>query len=343
MGHLKDGEWRNEWYESAEDGSFHRPETRFREWVTRAEGSRFRPESGRYHLYVSYACPWAHRTLIARRVKRLEDHISLSIVDPRMGDDGWEFSDYPGSIPDPVNGARYLRDVYLAADPHYTGRVTTPVLWDKQEGTIVNNESRQILRMLDTEFDDLAASEVTLLPPSLARSVDETLDALYAPVNNGVYRAGFATKQRAYEKACRELFAALDHWEDVLSGQPYLCGDALTEADVAFYVTLVRFDLVYYGHFKCNLRRIEDYPNLFNYLKALYQTPSFTETTNFDHIKTHYYWSQTTVNPHRIVPLGPPIALDAPHDRDRFELNTPWGYRSRSKPTNHRRAPAVAD
>ncbi|OJH41508.1 glutathione-dependent reductase [Cystobacter ferrugineus] len=321
VGLLVDGEWKKDWYAPDEAGRFVRPKTRFREQVSASGQGRFPVEPGRYHLYVSTACPWASRTLIIRAVKGLEEAVGVTVVDPRMGEDGWSFEGYPGSDEDRLNGARYLRDVYLRADPHYTGRVTVPVLWDTRERTIVNNESREVLRMLDTEFHALARSPVTLWPEGLRERVDETITALYEPVNNGVYRTGFAKSQDAYEKACRELFSALEGWEQVLSRQRYLCGDVLTEADVCMYTTLVRFDLVYYAHFKCNLSRLQDFPNLWNYLLDLYQTPGFAETTDLEHIKVHYYWSQDAVNPTRIVPLGPRVDLRAPHDRDR------WGPR----------------
>ena len=316
MGQLVDGEWKTGELAPVEQGRFVRSQTRFRDRVS-AEG-RFPVEPGRYHLYAAAACPWASRALVLRAVKGLEDAVGLTIVDPRMGPDGWSFEQYPGSDPDRLNGSRYLREIYVLADPHYTGRVTVPVLWDTRERTIVNNESRELMRMLDTQFDALARRRVTLLPEALREQVDETITALYEPVNNGVYKAGFARTQDAYAQACRELFQALDHWERVLSRQRYLCGDVLTEADVCLYTTLVRFEPVYYAHFKCNLSRLQDLPNLWNYLLDLYQTPGFAETTNLEHIKLHYYWSQDGVNPTRIVPLGPRVDLTVAHDRDRL-------------------------
>ncbi|MGF1538684.1 MAG: glutathione S-transferase family protein, partial [Elainellaceae cyanobacterium] len=295
-----------------------RPETDFHQWL-KADGTGAPIEPGRYHLYVSLACPWAHRTLITRELKGLTDAISLSIVDPHMGEDGWAFSDYPGAIPDSVNGAQYLRELYVKTDPGISGRVTVPILWDKKEGTIVNNESREIIRMFDHECGAIAQNDVDLCPEDLKPQVDAALDAIYQPINNGVYRAGFATKQGAYEDAVTELFDALDHWEQVLGQQRYLCGDRLTEADICMYTTLIRFDAVYYVHFKCNLHPITDYPNLWGYLRDLYQTPAFKHTTNFDHIKTHYYTSHPDVNPHGIVPKGPVIDFESPHERsDRF-------------------------
>ncbi|MBI2388319.1 MAG: glutathione S-transferase family protein [Deltaproteobacteria bacterium] len=313
MGWMQDGAWHVGWYQPDKDGAFQRPPAKFRGRIS-ADGE-FRAEAGRYHLYVSYACPWAQRTLITRALRGLSDAISVTAVDPKMGDDGWVFAP---DEPDPLLGAPRLQDVYRRARADYTGRVTVPVLWDKRTNTLVNNESREIMRMLDTELNAFARSPRSLAPPHLRAKIDETLDAIYQPINNGVYRAGFAGKQEAYERACRELFAALDRWEQVLGKQRYMCGAALTEADVAMFTTLLRFDLVYYGHFKCNLRRLQDYPNLWGFVRDVYQTDGVADTCRFDHIKTHYYWSQTTVNPHRIVPLGPAIDFGAPHDRQRF-------------------------
>jgi len=318
MGLLVEGEWKTDGYEPDAEGRFERPRTRFHDWVSAQGEGRFAAEPGRYHLYVSYACPWASRAIILRKLKGLEGAVGMTVMDPRMGRDGWRFGNYPRSQEDRLNGAHSLRDIYLRADAHYSGRVTVPVLWDSRERTIVNNESREVLRMLDTEFDAFAGHPVTLWPEGLREQVDETLDALHDAVNNGVYKAGFARSQGAYELACRELFMALEHWEQVLSRQRYLCGDVLTEADICFYTTLVRFDFVYYSHFKCNLSRIQDYPNLWNYLLDLYQTPGFAESTNIEHIKVHYYCSQDTVNPSRIIPMGPTVDLLARHDRDRL-------------------------
>ncbi|MDQ3034149.1 MAG: glutathione S-transferase family protein [Myxococcota bacterium] len=315
MGQLVDGKWQTTWYEPDEKGRFQRPKTRFRSWLSADGSTDFRAEAGRYHLYVAYACPWAHRTLITRALRGLEDAISVTVVDPHMGPDGWPFRE---DDPDPLGSSGFLRDVYLRAKSDYTGRVTVPVLWDRQKSTIVNNESREIMRMLDTECDALAKDPRTLAPPALCAKIDETLDAIYEPINNGVYRAGFATKQSAYEDACRTLFEALDHWERVLETQRFLCGDVLTEADVAMFTTLLRFDLVYYAHFKCNVRRVQDYPSLWGFVRDVYQIPGVRETCDLDDIKTHYYWSQDTVNPTRIVPLGPTLELDAPHDRARL-------------------------
>lgn len=318
MGLLVEGQWRTDWYAPDEAGRFVRPTTRFRERLSAREEGRFPARAGRYHLYVSKACPWASRALLMRELKGLQEAVGVTVVDPRMGPDGWSFGDFPRSDPDRLNGTRFLRELYLLAEPRYTGRVTVPVLWDSRERTIVNNESREVMRMLDTELEAFARNSVTLYPEGLRAQVDETIDALYEPVNNGVYKAGFAKSQEAYAHACRELFAALDHWEGVLGRQRYLCGDVLTEADVCLYTTLVRFDLVYYAHFKCNLARLQDYSNLWNYLLDLYQTPGFAETTDLEHIKVHYYWSQDAVNPTRIVPLGPRLNLLAAHDRERL-------------------------
>jgi glutathionyl-hydroquinone reductase len=318
VGMLVDGEWRKGWYAPDEAGRFVRPPTRFRDRVSATGEGRFPVQPGRYQLYVSYACPWASRVLLIHAIKGLKDSVGITVVDPRMGPEGWSFEGYPGSNLDRLNGARYLRELYVRAEPRYTGRVTVPILWDTRERTIVSNESRELLRMLDTEFDAYAQNPVTLWPEGLRERVDGTISTLYEPINNGVYKAGFAQSQEAYEQACRELFAALDGWERVLARQRYVCGDVLTEADLCFYTTLVRFDLVYYAHFKCNLARLQDFPNLWNYLLDLYQTPGFTQTTNLEHIKVHYYWSQDTVNPTRIVPLGPRVDLMAPHDRDRL-------------------------
>ncbi len=299
MGELIDGVWKAGWYDPDEAGAFRRPKTKFR-------GQELAPERGRYRLYASYACPWAHRTLITRSFRGLEDAIEVTIMDPKMGDDGWSF------------GPQLLRDVYLLADPHYTGRVTVPVLWDKEKGSIVNNESREVMRLLDTKLDALATNATSLAPPELRERIDRVLDAIYAPINDGVYRAGFATKQEAYEKAVTRLFTALGEWNETLGHQRYTCGDVFTEADVALFTTLLRFDVVYYSHFKCNVRRLQDYPNLWGFVRDVYQMPAVRRTCRLDHIKTHYYWSQTTVNPHRIVPVGPTLDLDAPHERARL-------------------------
>ncbi len=328
LGTMVEGKWETTRTQEDSQGKFTRPSTRFRNQITADGSSGYKAEPDRYHLYISWACPWAHRTAIMRKLKGLEEVITLSVVDPEMGDDGWAFSNGPGCIPDTVNGTRYLRDIYLKADSRYTGRITVPVLWDQQTATIVNNESREVIRMFDTEFDAFATKEVSFYPEALRQAIDQAIDAIYQPINNGVYRAGFATTQTAYEAAVTELFDALDHWEAVLHQQRYLCGAHITEADWCLFTTLLRFDPVYYGHFKCNLRRIVDYPNLWNYLKDLYQQPGVKETCNLDHIKRHYYKSHPQVNPTRIVPKGPMIDFDAPHDRDKLTTSN-----SHLKPT----------
>ena len=317
-GMMIEGKWTTGRNQSDPNGKFNEIPTTFRDRVTADGSSGFKAEAGRYHLYVSLACPWAHRTLIMRELKGLNEAISISIVDPIMSDQGWMFSEAPGAIPDSVNHAQYLQEIYLKADPKYTGRVTVPVLWDKQTQTIVNNESREIMRMFDVEFAELATQKIDLYPRNLQQKIDETIDAIYLPINAGVYRSGFAMSQAAYEEAVTELFESLDQWETVLSKQRYLCGDQLTEADVCMFVTLYRFDSVYHGHFKCNLRRILDYPNLWNYIKDLYQRPEFKVTCNLDYIKRGYYMSMTEINPNRIVPKGPIVDFDERHDRNRF-------------------------
>lgn len=319
LGMLVEGEWVDHREQEDAKGRFVRLSTRFRDRVSADGSSGFEAEAGRYHLYVSWACPWAHRTGIMRKLKGLEEAISLSVVDPLLGDDGWVFSEAPGAIPDTVNGASYLRDIFILADPGYTGLVTVPVLWDKEEGTIVNNESREIIRMFDTEFGGLATTEADFYPEGLREEVDATIDAIYDPINNGVYRAGFAATQEAYEEAVTELFDALDRWEEALGKRRYLCGDRVTEADWCMFTTLLRFDLVYHYHFKCNLRRIVDYPNLWGYLRDLYQQPGVADTVFVDHIKRGYYLSYVGgANPSGIVPKGPVIAFGEPHDRERI-------------------------
>jgi putative glutathione S-transferase len=306
MGQLIEGVWHKGWYDPDSRGAFQRPKTKFRNWIRSDGSTEWKPEAGRYHLYVSYACPWAHRTIITRALRGLEDVISMTVVDPKMSDEGWSFT---ADEPDPLFGLPYLRDIYLRARHDYTGRTTVPVLWDKKTNTIVNNESREVMRMLDCEFGALANTNVCFAPEELIPQIDETLDAIYHPINNGVYRAGFATKQEAYDEACTELFTELDRYEALLGKQRYLCGETMTEADFALFTTLLRFDLVYYSHFKCNIRRIADYPQLSRFLRELYAIPEIKRTCRADHIKVHYYWSQTTVNPHRIVPLGPHVDL----------------------------------
>jgi len=325
MGLLVEGKWQDRWYAADPGGRFVRADSRFRNWAT-ADGAPgptgeggFPAEPGRYHLYVSFACPWAHRTLIFRTLKRLEDLISVSVVDSFMGADGWEFTGLDGSTPDHVLGKRFLHEVYTSAKPDYSGRVTVPVLWDRQRATIVSNESSEIIRMFNSAFDRVGASGPDFYPKHLRERIDAINERVYRTVNNGVYRCGFATSQAAYDEAFGELFASLDWLEAMLGESRYLAGDRPTEADWRLFTTLVRFDPVYVGHFKCNLRRIEDYPNLSNYLRELYQWPGLARTVNFDHIRNHYYRSHESINPHRIVPGGPLIDLTRPHDRDRLK------------------------
>lgn len=323
MGLLVDGVWRDQWYDTSKSGGrFERQAATFRNWITpdgapgpSGEGG-FKAEAGRYRLYVSLACPWAHRTLIFRTLKRLEDLIPVAVVDPRMGGDGWVFGDFPGATPDERNGARRLSDIYLKAAPGVTTRVTVPVLWDDQRATIVSNESAEIIRMLNSAFDELTGDTSDFYPEPLRAEIDALNARVYDRVNNGVYKAGFATTQEAYEEAFEALFAELDALDARLAGRRYLLGSVATEADWRLFTTLVRFDPVYVGHFKCNQRRIADYPNLSGYLRDLHQTPGVAETVNLAHIKTHYYWSHTTINPTRVIPLGPELDYDAPHGRE---------------------------
>ncbi len=328
MGLLIEGKWHDQWYDTdASDGEFVREGSSFRNWVTRdgsagptGEGG-FPAQGGRYHLYVSLACPWASRALILRRLKGLEDMIGLSVVHPDMLENGWEFRDegFAGvETRDGLYGSRYMHELYTRARADYSGRVTVPVLWDRETETIVNNESADIIRMLNEAFDGCGAEGPDYYPEDLRRDIDAINETVYEHVNNGVYRAGFATTQAAYEKAFVRLFDTLGELEQRLDGQRYLVGNRLTEADWRLFTTLVRFDAVYFGHFKCNLRRIADYPNLSNYLRDLYQVPGVAETVNMAHIKRHYYYSHATINPTRIVPAGPELDLLAGHDRNRF-------------------------
>ncbi|WP_312912139.1 glutathione S-transferase family protein [Natronosalvus caseinilyticus] len=325
MNMLVDGEWRTDASETTnEEGAFERQTTTFRDEIRDEPDARFQPEAGRYHLYVSYACPWAHRTLLVRSLKGLEDAISVSVVDPYRAEGGWQFTpEKDGCTVDHVHGADYLRELYVRADPDATCRVTVPVLWDTKEDTIVNNESEEIIRMLDTEFDDLATRDVDLYPEGYREEVDEIIEAIYEPINNGVYRAGFATKQEPYEEAVDDLFEALAHWDDVLAEQRYLAGDRLTEADVCLFTTLVRFDQVYHTHFMCNVKFIREFDHLWPYLRDLYQTPGVAETVDMDHIKEHYYTTHPDVNPHGIVARGPDLEFEAPHDRDQLSGEPP--------------------
>jgi putative glutathione S-transferase len=314
MGLLVDGHWTDRWYDtSASGGRFQRQESGFRNWVT-ADGAPgptgqggFKAEPGRYHLYVSLACPWAHRTLIFRALKGLEQAISLSVVHWLMSENGWTFDDGPGVIPDPIGGAQRLYEVYLRSNATYTGRVTVPVLWDKERNVIVSNESSEIIRMMNSAFDDAGAAPGDFYPKELREQIDAVNARIYATVNNGVYRAGFATTQDAYEEAVHPLFESLDWLEKQLANSRYLCGKRLTEADWRLFTTVVRFDAVYVGHFKCNLRRLLDYPNLWNYTRELYQRPGIAATVDLAHIKRHYYQSHPSINPTGIVPVGPEV------------------------------------
>ena len=321
MGLLVNGAWQED-ISRTQEGRFIRPASVFRSFVTRDGGPSgqdgFAAEPGRYHLYVSLACPWAHRTLIFRALKKLEPVISVSITEPLYGKTGWEFGTARGGTKDTENGKATLAEIYLLADQDYTGRVSVPVLWDKKRRTIVNNESSEIIRMLNSAFDALTDARADYYPVALRREIDAVNDLVYPNINNGVYRAGFATTQEAYEEAAYGIFETLDKLEKRLSQQRYLVTGQITEADWRLFTTLVRFDPVYYSHFKCNLRRIADYPNLWNYTRDLYQMPGIAETVSIDHIKRHYYGSQRQVNPTGIVPIGPSIDFTAPHDRKRF-------------------------
>lgn len=314
MGLLQDGKWVDQWYDTkSTDGNFVRTTTQFRNWVT-ADGSAgptgtggFKAESGRYHLYISLACPWASRTLIMRALKGLEDYITISVVHPLKLENGWTFEEGDGVIADTELNKDYLYQVYLAAQPNYSGRVTVPVLWDKKTKTIVNNESAEIMRMFNTAFNDLTGNTDDYYPEDLQADIDAMNDFVYPNINNGVYKAGFATSQAVYEKEVKALFEALDKLEALLSSQNYLVGNTFTEADIRLFTTLVRFDAVYYGHFKTNIRRLVDYPNLWDYTKRIYNMPGIAETVNFDHIKQHYYGSHKTINPTGVVPVGPDL------------------------------------
>jgi putative glutathione S-transferase len=312
MGLLIDGTWHDERHDTTSTkGHFNRKASSFRGQMAPADA-----EPGRYHLYVSYACPWAHRTLIMRALKGLENTIGVSVVNFFMGENGWSFAPADGVVADPVFDAKFLYEVYAAADPHYSGRVTVPVLWDRVKGTIVNNESSEIIRILNASFDEAGAKPGDYYPEALRPEIDAINQRIYDTLNNGVYKCGFATTQEAYEAAFHPLFATLDWLEERLSTRRYLMGTRFTEADIRLFTTLIRFDAVYAGHFKCNLRRIVDYPNLWGYTRDIYQMPEVTPTVRMDHIKGHYYMSHPTINPTRIVPLGPAIDFLAPHGRE---------------------------
>ena len=330
MGLLVDGQWQDRWYDTKKfGGKFVRSQSQFRNWIT-ADGAPgpsgkggFKAEAGRYHLYVSLACPWAHRTLIVRLLKSLEDFISVDVVHWEMLDQGWVFKTGPAATGDTVNGKERLYEIYQLADPTYSGRVTVPTFWDKETQTIVSNESAEIIRMFNSAFDGLTGNTLDFYPEALRAEIDAINEPIYNTVNNGVYKAGFATRQEAYEDAFDALFGTLDILEERLSGQRYLVGNRITEADWRLFTTLVRFDPVYVSHFKCNRRRIADYPNLSNYTRDLFQKPGVAETVDLFHIKQHYFGSHESVNPTRIVPKGPEIDYNAPHDRGRFQEEPP--------------------
>lgn len=310
MGMLVEGKWHDVWYDTkSTQGKFVRQDSCFRDFISNEANAHFPPEANRYHLYISLACPWAHRTVIFRQLKKLNDIISLSVVDPYMLENGWQFSDVKDAIPDSVNHCRYMHEVYTLAKPDYTGRVTVPVVWDKKHKTIVSNESAEIIRMFNSEFNDLTGNSDDYYPKALRPEIDEINNFVYHNINNGVYRCGFATEQAPYEEAYDQLFNALDELEKRLNKQSYLVGSQITEADWRLFTTLIRFDAVYSSHFKCNKKRISDYPHLQKYLLTLYQVPGIAETVNFDHIKKHYFYSHKQINPTQIVPKGPDLAF----------------------------------
>lgn len=330
MGLLIDGQWQDRWYENSNDGEFQREQAKRRDWVT-ADGSpgpdgrkAVKAEAGRYHLYVSLACPWAHRTLIYRKLKKFEPLIDVSVVSWLMAEHGWTFDTLTGSTGDALDDLSYLHQRYTADDEQYTGRVTVPVLWDKQEQRIVNNESAELIRIFNSAFDELTGSPLDLYPEPLRTEIDSLNERIYPKVNNGVYRAGFASTQKAYESAFDELFGELDRLEQRLGEHRYLAGEYLTEADWRLFTTIIRFDAVYHGHFKCNLRRIRDYSNLSNWLRELYQWPGIAETVDLNHIKHHYYASHRHINANGIVPKGPQLGLEQAHDRERLPGKGIW-------------------
>lgn len=312
MGLLVNGQWQDQWYDTDKTGGkFERESAQFEAWVE--------PNSSqRYRLYVSLACPWAHRTLIMRELKGLQKHIDVVVVSTLMGENGWSFAPSEGADEDPTLGAKYVYELYQKANPTYTGRVTVPILWDLQEQTIVNNESSEIMRMFNSSFSALQSNDYDYYPDTLKADIDEINELVYHNINNGVYKAGFATTQAAYEEAVNSLFTALDTVEKRLQNQRYLCGETITEADWRLFTTLVRFDSVYHGHFKCNIRRVVDYPALWGYLRDLYQQPGIADTVNMDAIKNHYYRSHPSINPNGIVPAGPDIDFTTPHHRDQL-------------------------
>lgn len=326
MGLLVDGVWQDTWYDTkSTGGKFQRSQAKFRNWITAdgnagpSGGGDFKAESGRYHLYVSYACPWAHRTLIFRKLKGLEPHIDVSAVHPDMLQDGWTFEkDGAGATGDTLYGLPFARDIYTKADPKFSGRVTVPILWDKKRETIVSNESSEIIRMFNSAFDGITGNTLDLWPEALRAEIEPVNDRIYDTFNNGVYKSGFATTQEAYDAAVVPLFETMDWLDERLTAHRYLMCNTLTEADWRLFTTLIRFDPVYHGHFKCNRKRLVDYPSLWAYTRELYQWPGVAETVNFDHIVRHYHYSHETINPHRIVPLGPDLDLMAPHGRDQL-------------------------
>jgi glutathionyl-hydroquinone reductase len=330
MGLLVDGKWSDRWYDtSANGGKFQRESAQLRNWIT-ADGSAgptgsdgFKAESGRYHLYVSLACPWAHRTLIFRKLKKLEDHITVSVVSPDMLANGWTFRVDEGSTGDALFQSEFLHQVYTRHKPDYSGRVTVPVLWCRQTGKIVSNESSEIIRMFNSAFNDITGNQDDYYPGRLRTMIDRVNGLVYDNINNGVYKAGFATSQAAYEEAYNGVFMALDAVEKILVNNHYLVGSQITEADWRLFTTLIRFDSVYHGHFKCNRQRLEDFPNISNYVRELYQWPGVSETVDFHHIKRHYYYSHDMINPSRVVPTGPAINYDRAHDRSRLAASSP--------------------
>lgn len=317
MGLLVDGKWQDKWYDTSKSGGkFERQASKFRAGISNDESAEFPVESGRYHLYVSLACPWAHRTLIFRKLKNLEEHIDVSVVHPNMLDNGWEFGDYPAATGDNLYGFDYAYQIYTKDNPNITTRVTVPILWDKKAERIVNNESAEIIRIFNSSFNTLTGNNDDYYPSDLQTEINSINELVYDNINNGVYKAGFATTQAAYEDAVFAVFRVLDIIEKRLSGQRYLVGSTITEADWRLFTTLIRFDAVYHGHFKCNVKQIADYPNIFGYMKELYQVPGIAETVNFDHIKRHYYYSHTMINPTQVIPVGPEQDLLSPHGRD---------------------------